>query len=264
MAKEEAVLVAKDKANTDPRTGGLFKGSFKAGSRRDRLAPMYDLGEAAQRCPECHWELEGNFCMRCQITVGATGLSDSSDNNNSEDESDEDLARYVQDTDGPRCFSYLDKDNSEDELDEGPPIHNLGEAAQRCPGCHWELESNFWLSDYLDKNNPEDESDEGPARYSQDTDGLNVAGSSFVQADPKSMTMEHDRSNVSGATTTQPEQAATKGKAETNIESASTVFRRLLVYAGSRCLGGFSQLNNLRQTLRAEWTNDRLRQRDPA
>ncbi|KAK5675753.1 E3 ubiquitin ligase [Elasticomyces elasticus] len=91
MAKEEAALVARDKANADPRTGGLFKGSFKAGSRRNRLMPMYDPEDAVQRCPGCHWELEGNYCAHCQMAIGATGLSDYDDSTTSEDEMDQEL-----------------------------------------------------------------------------------------------------------------------------------------------------------------------------
>ncbi|KAK0315833.1 E3 ubiquitin ligase [Friedmanniomyces endolithicus] len=78
MAKSEAALVAKDKANTDPRTGGLFKGRFNLAKVR-RGALLYDPGDAVERCPFCHWEWEGEdgVCLHCGDSI--EDFSDDSD-----------------------------------------------------------------------------------------------------------------------------------------------------------------------------------------
>lgn len=99
MAKEEAEIVAKDKANTDARTGGLFKGSFKKG-----LYPTYPLmairdpGDAVDRCPQCHWEVEDGYCNQCGVPVGDEddlGFSDfDGESISTDDELDDDLDHY--------------------------------------------------------------------------------------------------------------------------------------------------------------------------
>ncbi|EMC91107.1 hypothetical protein BAUCODRAFT_45712, partial [Baudoinia panamericana UAMH 10762] len=58
LAKEEAEIVAKDKANTDDKTGGLFKGCFLHRSGRIPLPPIHDSEDGVDRCPNCHWEVE--------------------------------------------------------------------------------------------------------------------------------------------------------------------------------------------------------------
>ncbi|TKA75185.1 hypothetical protein B0A55_05172 [Friedmanniomyces simplex] len=92
MAKDEAALLAKDKANTDPRRGGLFKGSFNPAKLR-QVAPVYDPGDAIERCPYCHWEWEGEgqVCDHCGEVVG-DDLSDFSDeSNDTQEEVDHEL-----------------------------------------------------------------------------------------------------------------------------------------------------------------------------
>lgn len=90
MVKEEAEIVAKDKANTDPRTGGLFKGTFKRGHLR--LLPIHDPGDGVDRCPNCHWEVEDGYCNQCGHPVG-DGFSEFDDDESlsSEDEVDNDI-----------------------------------------------------------------------------------------------------------------------------------------------------------------------------
>ena len=83
IAKEEGEIVSKDKANTDPREGGLFKGRFDR-TRRPILLPIRDPGDGVDRCPQCHWELEDDFCNQCGIPVdgedhGFSDYDDSSD-----------------------------------------------------------------------------------------------------------------------------------------------------------------------------------------
>ena len=63
----ETEKVEKDKANTDPTTGGLFQGSFRR-SRFDAI-PFYDATDGVDRCPECAWELEEGECVNCGFAV---------------------------------------------------------------------------------------------------------------------------------------------------------------------------------------------------
>ncbi|KAK5133076.1 hypothetical protein LTR08_008186 [Meristemomyces frigidus] len=91
MAREEAETVAKDKANTDPRVGGLFKGTFTPGGRHLPLLPIHDPGDGVDRCPNCHWEIEDGYCLQCEAPVG-DGFSDMDDSSiSSDDELDLDL-----------------------------------------------------------------------------------------------------------------------------------------------------------------------------
>lgn len=92
--KEEAEIVSKDKANTDRKTGGLFKGCFTRG-KGPHLLPIHDPGDGVDRCPACHWELEDGFCNQCGEHVGEQdhlGFSDYDDESDtSDDEVDHEL-----------------------------------------------------------------------------------------------------------------------------------------------------------------------------
>lgn len=107
--KEETERLDKDKANKDPRSGGLFGGLFKP----EQPKPYVDSGDGITRCPHCHWELEdGLNCAGCGYIFHPD--SDGSDLSESDlSESDYD--------------SMLDEDEDEDEEDEededdmGPP-----------------------------------------------------------------------------------------------------------------------------------------------
>ena len=94
LLKEEAELVAKDKANADPRTGGLFKGCFKRGYH-GYIGPIHDAGDGVDRCPTCHWELEEGYCAQCQAVIDPhshLGFSDyDDDSEDTEDELDHEL-----------------------------------------------------------------------------------------------------------------------------------------------------------------------------
>ena len=111
--REEAEIVAKDKASTDPRTGGLFKGCFKRG-RHSMLGPIHDPGDGVDRCPLCHWELEDGYCNQCGEVVDLhehLGFSDYDDDSDiTDDELDHELdledARAVFGADGQD--EYLD------------------------------------------------------------------------------------------------------------------------------------------------------------
>jgi len=131
MAKEEADLVAKDKANEDPRTGGLFKGSFKRGGDGMPLLPMYDPGDGVERCPVCHWEVEDGYCNQCGQPVG-DGLSEfDSDSVTTDDE----LDRALDELDGHPGFEVgydgfpIEVDDFDDTDEEDNIDPNLYHAA---------------------------------------------------------------------------------------------------------------------------------------
>lgn len=91
--KEEAELVAKDRASTDPGTGGLFKGCFKRGARGYH-GPLHDHSDGVDRCPTCHWELQDGFCEQCGVVVDPhehIGFSDYDDDSLSDDDLDHEL-----------------------------------------------------------------------------------------------------------------------------------------------------------------------------
>nr|POE63523.1 putative ring finger protein [Quercus suber] len=103
-AREEAGLVAQDRANTDPKTGGLFKGAFNLSNTR--LMPVHDPGDDVDRCPNCHWELEDLYCIRCDHDFDANwdgddlDLSEEDEESSDEEDLDHDLDAVDQDTFG--------------------------------------------------------------------------------------------------------------------------------------------------------------------
>lgn len=64
---EEAQRLEADKADTNPRTGGLFKGAFKPKPVIHK--PVHDLEDDVLRCPECSWELEEGACLHCGYSL---------------------------------------------------------------------------------------------------------------------------------------------------------------------------------------------------
>lgn len=62
--REETQRLDRDKADTNPRTGGLFKGAFQ--SKPPIQQPVFDLEDNVFRCPHCSWELEEDSgCVQC-------------------------------------------------------------------------------------------------------------------------------------------------------------------------------------------------------
>ena len=68
LQREEAQRLENDKADTNPRTGGLFKGTFKP--KPPIQQPVLDLEDNVLRCPECSWELEEDECVHCGYFAG--------------------------------------------------------------------------------------------------------------------------------------------------------------------------------------------------
>lgn len=109
-SKEEADLVAADKANTDVKEGGLFKGLFK-GVRA--FGAIHDASDGVDRCPDCTWELEGPYCGNCGLRVEGTGFSDYSDDS---DETDDELDHEIDAEDAAAVFGV---DGADDDLGFG-------------------------------------------------------------------------------------------------------------------------------------------------
>ena len=74
--KDETDAVQLDKDNNDARTGGLFKGCFKANqlhARGPSLQIVRDQEDGVDRCPICTWELEDGGCTQCGLIFDETG-----------------------------------------------------------------------------------------------------------------------------------------------------------------------------------------------
>ncbi|OJJ71325.1 hypothetical protein ASPBRDRAFT_196836 [Aspergillus brasiliensis CBS 101740] len=82
---EEAERLEKDKNNTHPREGGLFRGTFN--KKVPVAQPIVDLEDNVVRCPRCSWELEEDEgCAQCgyrqddESMTGSSGWSESEEN----------------------------------------------------------------------------------------------------------------------------------------------------------------------------------------
>ncbi|CZT17893.1 uncharacterized protein RCC_03730 [Ramularia collo-cygni] len=82
LAREEADIVAKDRADTDERQGGLFKGTFSRASARPVTA-VHDTSDHVDRCPNCLHEVEDGWCLTCHVRVRSSD-SDSDDTDSSD------------------------------------------------------------------------------------------------------------------------------------------------------------------------------------
>ena len=71
LSAEEASQVERDRANTDRRVGGLFRGCFAR--RHGGLVAIRDPEDGVDRCPLCNWEIESGFCGRCEAGFDTDG-----------------------------------------------------------------------------------------------------------------------------------------------------------------------------------------------
>ena len=70
--KQEADNVQEDRKNTNPMTGGLFKGCFQQRPTRFRYA-IRDEDDGVDRCPSCNWEIEDGRCPGCGFEFDDNG-----------------------------------------------------------------------------------------------------------------------------------------------------------------------------------------------
>ncbi|KAF2212894.1 hypothetical protein CERZMDRAFT_97390 [Cercospora zeae-maydis SCOH1-5] len=94
MAREEAEIVAKDKANVDEFKGGLFRGRFG-----HRFVALRDHSDNVWRCPRCTNEVEDGTCRVCEIEIHVDSDSDDQSTMTEDDELDGSLADMDHDAD---------------------------------------------------------------------------------------------------------------------------------------------------------------------
>ncbi|KXS94522.1 hypothetical protein AC579_2836 [Pseudocercospora musae] len=136
MAREEAETVAKDKADMDQETGGLFQGRFKRGGRLNPVLAIRDLSDNVYRCPNCAFEIQRNWCGPCGMRVvtdeddeDMSDETDSMDRELDEDSIDHELDRDMGEDElafgyeGPREDGWTDDDDDDDDDDDGGDIH---------------------------------------------------------------------------------------------------------------------------------------------
>ncbi|KAL9122335.1 MAG: hypothetical protein Q9187_001108 [Circinaria calcarea] len=90
--EEEATIVERDKANLDERTGGLFRGCFKARLQGARPT-IRDEEDGVTRCPNCTWELEDGYCNACGVGYGSDGEEFSGEDLSFSDDGESDTGR---------------------------------------------------------------------------------------------------------------------------------------------------------------------------
>lgn len=178
-AREEAEAVALDKANTDPRSGGLFKGYFYR--QHEKLYAIRDHEDNVDRCPNCHHEIEDGWCLACaqrvHSTTGETDESDFSDDSDSmlSEELDHDLEADDEDDDGTEgrpwfLDEYADDDGSsegyERDEDRGPqfsPIDVQSGGEEDDSDSEGEINDPETDSFVVNDDHVEYEDDEGPS-----------------------------------------------------------------------------------------------------
>lgn len=137
IQREEAQRVETDKADTNPNTGGLFKGTFK--SKPPTQQPVYDIEDNVLRCPLCSWELEeDSTCVQCGYRVtheDGDRWSDPEDNSEMSDYFDED----VED-----AFDAID-DFQGGQLNGAPPFRPLAPHLRERP---YDLHGPWGFIDY--------------------------------------------------------------------------------------------------------------------
>ena len=143
--QEEAQVVERDRANSDRRTGGLFRGCFQ---RNQNLPVIRDTIDGVNRCPTCTWELEDGFCNSCQRAYGSDGEAYSADDLDYSDGlssgSEWGFEQDFDDSIGNNHIDYNDLMNINDDISldgEGRSVHgdldtshgefNIGRAAAR-------------------------------------------------------------------------------------------------------------------------------------
>ncbi|KAF7160592.1 hypothetical protein CNMCM5623_006213 [Aspergillus felis] len=95
--REEAEKVERDRRNTHPREGGLFRGTF---NKPIRQAPIIDVEDNVIRCPRCSWELEDDAgCAQCGYLRDDQSISDVSDSVTgwTEEEENSEMTDYYDD-----------------------------------------------------------------------------------------------------------------------------------------------------------------------
>lgn len=122
IAREEADILAKDRADVD-KQGGLFKGTFSRAAAR--AIAVHDTSDHVDRCPNCLHEIEDGWCLPCNIRVRASD-ADSDESDDSSYMSDAEVASEGEDI-GPWDMDgrHLDDISSSSEDDSSDADHDL-------------------------------------------------------------------------------------------------------------------------------------------
>ncbi|WPH03634.1 Hypothetical protein R9X50_00651700 [Acrodontium crateriforme] len=150
FANEEAEIVARDKADPDPRTGGLFKGIFRPGHT---LQAIRDISDNVYRCPNCLHEVEDGWCNQCGEPV-----EDERGEGFSEYDTDDDLDGDLEDMDGNSDFGTVDGQHDAIELLGNGQIL-IRHARQRGTHSPVEVSSHTSDDDESDSELDEDETE---------------------------------------------------------------------------------------------------------
>ncbi|PYI06605.1 hypothetical protein BO78DRAFT_407291 [Aspergillus sclerotiicarbonarius CBS 121057] len=115
--REEAGRLERDKLNTHPKEGGLFRGTFN--KRIPTAQPIVDLEDNVVRCPRCSWELEEDSgCAQCGYRQDDDSVTDSSGWSESEENSE--MTDYLEDDELEDGFGDTDDYGWDENFDELP------------------------------------------------------------------------------------------------------------------------------------------------
>ncbi|KAJ6103871.1 hypothetical protein N7486_004093 [Penicillium sp. IBT 16267x] len=209
--KEEIEKLDKDKANTDPQSGGLFGGLFTP--KPPQLKPVIDIDDGIMRCPNCSWELEdGQNCAGCGYVYrpdsegtysNGSDLSSGSDYDSILDGDDEDEDEdEIDDPDAPTSQSRVGAPfHAYDRpINFGPIFHDLHPHPFYFPGHppgydyydgnipyeeYWEGEEEE-DEDYYEESFIDDEEHTQREREGSESDHSTVVGSSRARNQPSS------------------------------------------------------------------------------
>ena len=124
-------MVERDRQNTDRKSGGLFRGSFRKPSSSNHPI-LRDDEDGVNRCPTCAWELEDGVCSGCGVAYGSDGEAYSDENISFSEDYESDLSdqHYEHgsddnlDTDDEEELAALIEMNEDISLDgDGHSVH---------------------------------------------------------------------------------------------------------------------------------------------
>jgi hypothetical protein len=234
--KDEADAVQQDKDNTDPRTGGLFKGCFPE-RRAPSLHIVRDQEDGVDRCPVCTWELEDGECRQCGLVFDETGEVSWGDSFSGFSDRDELSEHDAEDLDAEMDMEEVDFDGYEEEWDRYPVDQgsfmmrrfleagmapNAAAFARRRPITHSEAGSRRSYSESIVSNMYGDEMD---TVEEEDEDGLDEDSSmnDFIddEAVPASSSAS-DASSTPGPAPQPPTNRRANNRARRVVESETS------------------------------------------
>ncbi|KAL2007061.1 hypothetical protein VTN00DRAFT_8499 [Thermoascus crustaceus] len=191
--RAEAARLEADKANTHPRTGGLFQGSFR--ERPPVGRPIIDVEDNVARCPVCAWELEDTGCAHCGYGIDAESETGTTTTGTTSSEENTEMSDYTDEIDD---FGDIDEDAWNDFYD-GIPFEELPFGLQQFHGTrHRRFHDDFhdnhydWLHNRSVSSVTHDDSEEEDD--SDDDDEM----ASFIDDDEQESDSGSGRSTVVG------------------------------------------------------------------